>query len=85
MHRALHLMSCLALATLLATRPAPAADLRDLYFGEALYRGCQGQFFEALERLDADLRKKLQVWQAGFDRFCRRRRRASRDTPTVAQ
>ena len=36
---------------------ATAAEdgLRDLYFGEALFYANQGQFFEALERLDAEL------------------------------
>jgi tetratricopeptide (TPR) repeat protein len=29
--------------------------LRDLYFGEALYRAYQGQFFDALQRLDTEL------------------------------
>jgi len=54
-HRALHVMPGLALATLLATRPSSAADLRDLYFGEALYHAHQGHYFEAVERLDAEL------------------------------
>ena len=44
----------LALAAL-AARASFAADLRDLYFGEALYQAYQGQFFDALERLDAEL------------------------------
>src|SRR5215469_4524385 len=44
----------LALAAV-AARPSPAADLRDLYFGEALYQAYQGQYFDALERLDAEL------------------------------
>jgi Tfp pilus assembly protein PilF len=30
-------------------------DLRDLYFGEALYHAYQGQFFEAIQRLDTEL------------------------------
>lgn len=44
----------LALAAL-AARASFAADLHDLYFGEALYQAYQGQFFDALERLDAEL------------------------------
>ena len=38
-------------------RPAAAAgeDLKDLYFGEALYYAYQEQWFEALERLDAEI------------------------------
>jgi tetratricopeptide (TPR) repeat protein len=39
----------------LAARPGVCADLRDLYFGEALYHAYQGQYFDALERLDAEL------------------------------
>jgi len=31
-------------------------ELRDLYFGEALYFAHQGQFFEALERLDTEVK-----------------------------
>src|SRR6201997_495152 len=43
------------LALVLAARPAAGGDLRDLYFGEALYRAFQGQFFDALQRLDTEL------------------------------
>ena len=32
-----------------------AVDLKDLYFGEAVYYAHQGYWFEALERLDAEL------------------------------
>ena len=39
----------------IAARPSMADDLRDLYFGEALYQAYQGQYFDALERLDAEL------------------------------
>jgi len=66
-HRALHLMSGLALATLLAARPAPAAELRDLYFGEALYHAYQGQYFEALERLDAELAQHRRLDEPQLD------------------
>jgi tetratricopeptide (TPR) repeat protein len=38
-----------------AVRPAAAADLRDLYFGEAIYQALQGRFFDALQRLDTEL------------------------------
>ena len=43
------------LALGIAAGPAAASDLRDLYFGEALYHAYQGQYFEALERLDTEL------------------------------
>src|SRR5256885_2300851 len=33
----------------------PSQDLRDLYFGEALYHAYQGQYFDALQRLDTEL------------------------------
>ncbi len=35
--------------------PATAVDLKDLYFGEALYHAYQGQFFDAIQRLDTEL------------------------------
>src|ERR1043166_4270009 len=43
------------LAMVLAVRPATGSDLKDLYFGEALYRALQGQFFDALQRLDTEI------------------------------
>jgi tetratricopeptide (TPR) repeat protein len=47
------------MATVAAFDPAVAddsdSDLRDLYFGEALYHAKQGYYFEALQRLDAEL------------------------------
>jgi tetratricopeptide (TPR) repeat protein len=45
----------LALALGLAARPATGADVKDLYFGEALYHAYQGQYFDALQRLDTEL------------------------------
>src|SRR5260370_40808840 len=45
----------LALALGLAVRPSTGDDLRDLYFGEALYHAYQGQYFDALQRLDTEL------------------------------
>jgi hypothetical protein len=60
-------MPGLALAILLAWRPAPAADLRDLYFGEALFHAYQGQFFDALERLDAELAQHRRLDEPQLD------------------
>jgi Tfp pilus assembly protein PilF len=65
--RARHLMLGLALAALLATRPSPADDLKDLYFGEAFYQAYQGHFFEALERLDAELAQHRRVDEPQLD------------------
>jgi tetratricopeptide (TPR) repeat protein len=45
----------LVLALGLAVPPAMGDDLRDLYFGEALYHAYQGQYFDALQRLDTEL------------------------------
>ena len=45
----------LGLALGLAARPATGGDLKDLYFGEALYHAYQGQFFDAIQRLDTEL------------------------------
>jgi tetratricopeptide (TPR) repeat protein len=53
--RASRLLLGLGLALGLASRPAAGADLRDLHFGEALYHAYQGQYFDALQRLDAEL------------------------------
>jgi hypothetical protein len=55
MHHALRLMLGLSLAASSATGTCDGAELRDLYFGEALYHAYQGQYFDALERLDAEL------------------------------
>src|SRR5215468_1154810 len=43
------------LALVLVVHPAAASDLKDLYFGEALYHAYQGQYFDALQRLDTEL------------------------------
>src|SRR5262245_42404155 len=45
----------LGLASALAAGACAGKDLRDLYFGEAVYYANQGHYFEALERLDAEL------------------------------
>src|SRR5215467_5300839 len=43
------------LALALAARPAMGGDLKDLFFGEALYHASRGQFFDALQRLDTEI------------------------------
>src|SRR5215470_17996129 len=45
----------LGLALGLTVLPVASSDLNDLYFGEALYRAYQGQFFDALQRLDTEI------------------------------
>src|SRR5215467_13726941 len=34
---------------------SPSSELRDLYFGEALYHAFQGHYFDAIQRLDTEL------------------------------
>src|SRR4029434_10221515 len=53
--RAIRRLIGLGLALGLAARPATCDDVRDLYFGEALYHAYQGQYFDALQRLDTEL------------------------------
>src|SRR5262245_14245374 len=45
----------IGLAAGLAARPVVGAEIKDLYFGEAFYHDYQGQFFDALQRLYAEL------------------------------
>jgi len=63
----LALPASLALAALLPAGPVLAGDLRDLHFGEALYHAHQGHWFEALERLDAELGQHRAVDEPWLD------------------
>jgi tetratricopeptide (TPR) repeat protein len=45
----------LGLALGLLVLPATGTDLKDLYFGEALFHAWQGQYFDALQRLDTEV------------------------------
>ncbi len=47
----------LLLIACLAASPSHGDELKDLYFGEALYHAHQGLFFEALERLDTEVKQ----------------------------
>ena len=57
----------LALIAWLASFPVHADELKDLYFGEALYYAHQGQFFEALERLDTEVKQYSEVDEPELD------------------
>jgi predicted negative regulator of RcsB-dependent stress response len=57
----------LGLALALSALPAAGSDLKDLYFGEALYHAFQGQYFEALQRLDTELAMYHRLDQPQFD------------------
>src|SRR5512134_3101045 len=67
MARAPHLLLGIGVACALAARPASGNELRDLYFGEALYHANQGQYFEALERLDTELAQYHGLDEPGLD------------------
>src|SRR5260370_38302586 len=51
----------------LAARPVTGGDLRDLYFGEALCHAYQGQFFDAIQRLDTELAMYHGLDEPGLD------------------
>jgi tetratricopeptide (TPR) repeat protein len=53
--RAQRLLLCFGLVLGLSAHPAVCGELKDLYFGEALYHAFQGQFFDAIQRLDTEL------------------------------
>ncbi len=57
----------LALLGCLLAAGASGEELRDLYFGEALYYAHQGHYFEALERLDAEMKQHEGVDQPELD------------------
>ena len=57
MHRAPVTVLGLLLTSALATSPASGAESKDLYFGEAVFYAHQGLYFEALERLDTEVKQ----------------------------
>jgi Tfp pilus assembly protein PilF len=67
MMRAPHRLVGLVLAVALAAGPVIGADLKDPYFGEALYHAYQGQYFDALQRLDTELAQYRGLDEPGLD------------------
>ncbi len=65
--RATRYLIGLGLALGLAAQPTTGGDLRDLYFGEALYHAYQGQYFEAIQRLDTELAQYHRLDQPELD------------------
>ncbi len=57
----------LTLLACLASSPGQSGELKDLYFGEALYYAHQGFYFEALERLDSEVRQHDEVDEPNLD------------------
>lgn len=49
--------------------PATGGDLKDLYFGEALYHAYQGQYFDAIQRLDTELAQHHRLDEPKLDAF----------------
>ncbi len=56
-----------AFAAAAFVQPAAAGEVRDLYFGEALYQAYQGHFFEALARVDAELAQHRRLDEPQLD------------------
>ena len=65
------------LILVLVSRPVAGADVKDLYFGEALYHALQGRFFDALQRLDTELAINVEL-KGGQYLFQARRPKRSR-------
>ncbi len=57
----------IGVAALLAAGPCAGAELEDLYYGEALFEANQGQFFEALVRLDTELAQHYGLDEPALD------------------
>ena len=51
----------------LASSPGRGDQLEDLYFGEALYYAHQGHYFEALERLDSEVKQHDELDEPELD------------------
>jgi len=67
MSRAPLLLTGLLLLGCLATSPGYGDGLKDLYFGEALFFARQGLFFEALERLDTEVKQHDELDEPALD------------------
>jgi hypothetical protein len=64
------LRACLALLALSAgpaALAAPPAAARDLYLGEAFFRAQQGEYFDAIARLDTELGQYRRLDEPGLD------------------
>jgi tetratricopeptide (TPR) repeat protein len=67
MDRALFSTIGLLVFGFLASSPSQSEELKDLYFGEALYYANQGYYFEALERLDGEVRQHAALDEPELD------------------
>jgi len=72
MTRVVVFLTCLLLATSSLAAATPARqELQDLYFGEALYFAFQGEWFDAIARLDTELQQHYQLDQPELDSLYR--------------
>lgn len=55
------------LSLCLLANPGRSEELKDLYFGEALYYAHQGHYFEALERMDSEVRQHAALDEPELD------------------
>jgi len=68
MSRLILILACLLLATpSLAADAYTAKGLKDVYFGEALYHAFQGNWFDAVARLDTELGQHRRVDEPSRD------------------
>ena len=67
MRQLLPLKLTLLFVAALSFRDVAGEELNDLYFGEALYEAHQGHYFEALERLDTEVRQHVAVDEPELD------------------
>jgi tetratricopeptide (TPR) repeat protein len=67
MARPLYRHVALGAAALLAAGAAAGAELKDLHFGEALFEANQGEFFDALVRLDTELAQHYGLDEPALD------------------
>jgi tetratricopeptide (TPR) repeat protein len=67
MMRAPLLVLGLSLVAGLSAGPSQGNELKDLYFGEAIYYAHQGLYFEALERLDTEVKQHAHIDEPELD------------------
>ena len=67
MRRSLPIRLMVLAVAALSCSAAADEELNDLYFGEALYEAHQGNYFEALERLDTEVRQHVAVDEPELD------------------
>lgn len=68
MSRLILILACLLFATSsMAANPYTSKGVKDVYFGEALYHAFQGEWFDAVARLDTELGQYRRLDEPGLD------------------